>query len=101
MTFGEVVRDARKQKQISQKDLATRLRNRDEEPISPQYLNDIELDRRVPPEYLVTQIAQRLQLDPDLLHALAGQLPTNLKRHSPQKVAEAMKAFRKSLGEKP
>jgi len=100
MTFGEVVREARKAKQESQKDLAGRLRNRDQEPISPQYLNDIELDRRVPPEYLVTQLAQRLGIDADLLHALAGQLPSNVKRHSPQKVAQAMKAFRKSLGEK-
>jgi transcriptional regulator with XRE-family HTH domain len=97
LTLGELVRDARKHRQTSQKDLASKLKNRDGEPISPQYLNDIELDRRMPPEYLVTQLAQRLGLDADLLHAMAGQLPMSAKRHSPERVAEAMKAFRRKL----
>ncbi len=98
MGLGEVIRDARKQKQVSQRDLAGRLKNKDGEAISAQYLNDIELERRVPPEYLVAQLAQKLDLDADLLHALAGQFPSNVgRRHSPERVAAAMKAFRKSL----
>jgi transcriptional regulator with XRE-family HTH domain len=100
LPIGELVREARKHKQMSQKDLAGRLKNKDGDPISPQYLNDIELDRRVPPEYLLSQIAQKLQLDTDVLHALAGQMPATAKRHSPAKVAEAMKAFRQKLGER-
>ena len=51
VTLGEVVRTARKERQVSQKELATRLKNKDGDAISPQYLNDIELDRRIPPEY--------------------------------------------------
>lgn len=98
MALGDLVRDARKQLQLSQKDFAGRLRNKDGESISPQYLNDIELNRRVPPEYLLTQLAQKLDVDEDLLRALAGQFPSSAgKRHSPEKLALALKAYRRSL----
>jgi transcriptional regulator with XRE-family HTH domain len=100
LAIGELVREARKNKQMSQRDLAGRLKNKDGDSISPQYLNDIELDRRVPPEYLLSQIAQKLQLDADVLRAIAGQMPAAARRHSPEKVAEAMKAFRQKLGER-
>ncbi|MBS0325433.1 MAG: hypothetical protein JSS46_02670 [Proteobacteria bacterium] len=42
VTFGRYIADARKKLQMSQKELASQiLREEDDEPISPQYLNDV------------------------------------------------------------
>jgi len=49
MTFGQAIINARKAKQMSQKQLASLIIKEDGTPISPQYLNDIERDRRNPP----------------------------------------------------
>src|SRR5437867_850881 len=57
MTFGGAIREARRVLGVSQKDLAAQLKKEDGTPISPQYLNDIELDRRLPPPYLIEQLA--------------------------------------------
>ena len=99
MALGDVIRGARRQRELSQKDLAEKLKNKEGDPISPQYLNDIELNRRVPPSYLLEQIAQRLQLDGDALHVMAGQLPPNVRpdSHSPERLSAAMRAFRRTL----
>ena len=45
-TFGKAIADARKALKISQKELAYKILKEDGEPITPQYLNDIERDRR-------------------------------------------------------
>ena len=99
MALGDLIRDARKEKGLSQKDLAARLRNRDGEAISPQYLNEIELNRRVPPSYLLDQIAHKLEIDADALHLMSGQVPPNVRpeNHPPEKLTAAMKAFRQKL----
>ena len=47
-TFGGAISEARKAKGWALKDLASRVLREDEEAISPQYLNDIEHDRRSP-----------------------------------------------------
>ena len=53
-TFGTILSEARKAKGISQKELAAKVRKDDGQAISPQYLNDIEHDRRNPPsEFLI------------------------------------------------
>ena len=63
-TFGSYIANARKKVPLSQKQLAERiLREEDGQPISPQYLNDIEHDRRDPPgEFLIEQFAKHLKL---------------------------------------
>jgi len=44
---------------MSQKELAGKIKKEDGLPISAQYLNDIEHDRRNPPsEFLIAQIAE-------------------------------------------
>lgn len=99
MTFGEAIREARRVLEVSQKDLAAQLKKEDGTPISPQYLNDIELDRRVPPAYLIDQLAKRLKLEGDYLYVLAGQLPADIRagRYQPKSVQAALRAFRRSL----
>lgn len=100
MTFGQIVAEARKKASLSQKDLAARIIKEDGDPISPQYLNDIERDRRNPPsEHLIGEIARKLNLDPDYLYYVAGQMPQDLRDRSrrPEEVQRAFVAFRKAL----
>ena len=101
-TFGSFIVARRKELGISQKDLASRVvREEDGKSISPQYLNDIERDRRSPTsEHLITQFAQALDVEPEYLFYLAGTLPqeirgANLNR---QEVAALMSAFRRGRG---
>ncbi len=100
MTFGQVISEARKEQGTSQRELALKVIKEDGAPISPQYLNDIERDRRNPPgDHLLKQFARELDLDLDYLYFLAGKLPTELRSRasSPKQVKEAFKAFRRSL----
>lgn len=100
MSFGLVIAEARKKADLTQKDLATRIRKEDGMPISPQYLNDLERDRRnAPSEYLLKQFAQVLDLPYDYLIFLAGQIPEDLRDGSypPSQVQAAFRAFRREL----
>jgi len=95
-----VIAEARKRAGLSQKDLAARIKKEDGLSISPQYLNDLERDRRNPPApQLLRQLAEELGLAVDYLDYLAGQLPEDLREGSyPQeKVQEAFHAFRRTL----
>lgn len=99
VTFGRYIADARKKLQMSQKELASQiLREEDDEPISPQYLNDIERDRRNPSsDHLIQQFAKVLTIDADYLSYLAGKLPEEIRRKnlSEDAVKAAFLAFRK------
>lgn len=101
--FGRTISEKRKQLGISQKELATRTKKEDGVEISPQYLNDIEHDRRNPPsEYIIRQFAKELDLDPDLLCLLAGTFPEDLRqrgKQNPREAAEFFSAFRKKVSE--
>jgi transcriptional regulator with XRE-family HTH domain len=100
-TFGEIISEARRAKGLSQKELASKIRKEDGQPISPQYLNDVEHNRRNPPsEHLIVQIAALLDLDKDVLCLAAGTIPQDLKTiaaSDPEKVEQAFKAFRKAV----
>ncbi len=99
VTFGRYIADARNKLQMSQKELASQiLREEDDEPISPQYLNDIERDRRNPSsDHLIQQFAKVLKIDADYLSYLAGKLPEEIRRKnlSEDAVKAAFLAFRK------
>ncbi len=99
MTFGQLIADARKKANLSQKELAALLKKEDGQPISPQYLNDIEHDRRNPPsEHLIQQLAETLHIPADLLYFYAKQLPADTPPSDDQeKIIEAFKAFRRAL----
>ena len=105
-TFGQIIAEGRKALGISQKDLAGKTHKEDGQPISPQYLNDIEHDRRDPPgEFIIKQLAKNLKLSKEYMMAAAGQWPADLRNKlagsDPKKVEEAFTAFRKVLKEKP
>ena len=85
---------------VSQRELALKVLKEDGSSISPQYLNDIERDRRNPPgDHLLKQFARELHLDIDYLYFLSGKLPSELlsSTSSPQQVKQAFRAFRRTL----
>jgi transcriptional regulator with XRE-family HTH domain len=100
-TFGSHVAARRKELGFSQKELAALiLREEDQKPISPQYLNDIERDRRNPTsEHLIKQFAKVLNEEEqaDYLFYLAGTIPDDLrlKPRSKEEVVELFAAFRR------
>jgi transcriptional regulator with XRE-family HTH domain len=100
MTFGAQIAEARKALGLSQKDLAAKITKEDGQPISPQYLNDIEHDRRNPPsEDMIKQFAKHLKLEQEVLFYLAGKLTEDMKKTTvePKKIVAAYQAFRKAL----
>ena len=101
-TFGTAVSEARKALEISQKQLASQIIKEDGEPISPQYLNDIERDRRnAPSQHLILEFARVLKLNADYLFALAQAWPQDIaekmRNSSPEEVQKAFVAFRRTL----
>lgn len=101
LTFGQIVAKKRKESGLSQKQLASMIFKEDGLPISAQYLNDIERDRRNPPgDFLLNEIARVLEIDEEVLYYLAGELPADIRRRSddPERITKAFHAFRKALG---
>jgi transcriptional regulator with XRE-family HTH domain len=69
-TFGTYISETRKQRGLSQKQLAALIE------LSPQYLNDIEHDRRSPSsDQMIQQLAGVLKVSPNYLYYLAGRIP--------------------------
>lgn len=101
VTFGRVISKARKVLALSQKDLAARvMKEEGGGSISPQYLNDIEHDRRNPSSgHLIRQFSGTLNVSEDYLFALAGRLPDDLRPDAcdPDQVVKAMADLRRSL----
>ncbi len=100
MTVGQAISEARKRKQLSQKELSAMIKKEGGAPISPQYLNDIERDRRNPPgEHLLSQFAKALDIPEEYLYFLANEIPPKYResgRSSPMQVLEAFQAFERS-----
>ena|ERR1035437_825257 len=100
-TFGQLIREHRVKKGLSQKDLAAVIKKENGDPISAQYLNDIEFNRRKPPTaHFIKQLAQQLDVDEDALVVAAGRIPEDVQRAvlnnpSAPTIGEAFKAFRK------
>ena len=100
MSFGETIRNRRKQLTISQKELAARVMKDDGTPISPQYLNDIEQGKRNPDsDAMIENFADALDLKREVLYFWARKLPADLAKLTtqPEKIVQAYTAFRKAL----
>ncbi|MCA2997690.1 MAG: helix-turn-helix transcriptional regulator [Rhodocyclaceae bacterium] len=98
-TFGKLISDHRKAKGWSQKQLAAMVAKEDGEFISPQYLNDIERDRRLPSSEVILALAELLDLSADYLQILAGRMPNDLVvgKLKEADVTRLMVAFRKKI----
>lgn len=101
VTLGQAIIAARKALKMSQKELAASVHKEDGSgTISPQYLNDIEHDRRSPTsDQLIREFARALKIDEDYLFVVAGKIPeeTRMAATDPTSTARAFKAFRRSL----
>src|SRR5262245_49274485 len=69
--LGDVINEARRAQRWSLRQLAEKVKKEDGTPISPQYLNDIELNHRSPSTYVLRELARELALDFDKLLLLA------------------------------
>lgn len=100
-SLGQAIVAARKAKGLSQKDLAAAIMKDDDSgAISPQYLNDIEHDRRSPTsDHLIRQFEKVLGIQEGYLFVLAGKIPDEMRRKArdPATVSEAFRVFRKTL----
>ena len=98
--FGSVLMSARQKLGISLRELGERVRKPDGSPFSPQYLNDVEHGRRNPPdEPVIRQLAAALELDSEVLLALAGRDPEAVKEYlaaMPEERATVGRLFRRA-----
>lgn len=89
MTFGERIRELRKGKNLSQRDLATEVK------VSFTYISKIENEKLdfgdYPSEDLILKLAKVLDADADELLILAKKVPENVKK----RVMQRPDAFRK------
>ena len=100
MSFGRAIAESRKKASLSQKELAALIKKEDGEQISPQYLNDIERERRNPPaEFLIDQFAMVLGIPREVLYYQAGELTTEDKGigADQDRIVAAYTAFRKTI----
>jgi transcriptional regulator with XRE-family HTH domain len=102
-TFGEVIAELRKERGLTQKALAARLKKKDGTTLGTAYVNDIEHDRRGPPAAeFVRQLAEVLETPLEVLQFYAGRLPAETqderrKDPSQEQIVAAYRAFRKEL----
>jgi len=102
-SFGGAIASGRKAKQMSQKELAAKIIKEDGQPITPQYLNDIEHDRRSPSsDHIIRQFIKVLDIKEEgALYGLSGVLPERdqklVRKATPEKVEAAYVAFRNAL----
>ncbi len=91
----------RKAKGLSQKELAGLvIKEEGSESISPQYLNDIEHDRRSPTsDRLIREFARVLDEDEGYLFVLAGKIPEDLREQADdrERIVTSFANFRKSI----
>ncbi len=87
-SLGEWLRDARMEKDISLRSLATQL------DITPSYLSDIENDRRIPAEDVLQKLTKALELDFEDAMALAGRFGEQTERYV-RRQPEAVKLMRR------
>ena len=100
LSFGRRIAIRRKERGLSLKEVADQVKKEDGRPISPQYLNDIEHDRRQPDSnHLIDQLAAALKLPAEVLYYDAGKLgdSARLTKVSEEKIVAAYKAFRRTL----
>jgi transcriptional regulator with XRE-family HTH domain len=99
-TFGTYISDRRKKMGLSQKQLSELIVREEGGTISPQYLNDIEHDRRSPSSnHLIQEFARVLNLGTDHLYYHAGRVPADVRDANlpSQQVEELYAAFRRTV----
>ena len=98
LSFGKTIAKARKEKSINQRSLAEITFKEDGNAITPQYLNDIEHNRRTPSSDIVSKLSEILEIDTEYLEYLAGRIPDDWRKAqlSESQFKDMASAFRKS-----
>jgi len=101
-TFGQRIRELRKAKNLTQRELAervaARLKEEDRRGFDVTYLSKIENDKIPPPSTMaITQLAKELDAHSDELLALAGKAPMDLGQTL--KESQAARLFYRSAQE--
>jgi transcriptional regulator with XRE-family HTH domain len=95
--LGEALNQARRARKLTLRQLAEQVTKDDGTPISPQYLNDIELHHRVPTPHVLRELARVLDLDYDTLLTLAGAADVVVREYvasHPQQTEAIIRVFR-------
>lgn len=101
ITLGKLVLEGRKNKKLNLRDCASLIIKEDGTPISFQYLNDLETNRRQSPtEHIIKQISNVLDIPLELLYFYAKILPNDLNNADRTKIIVAFKKFIRTLTEK-
>jgi transcriptional regulator with XRE-family HTH domain len=102
-TLGRAIAEARRGKGLSQKELAALIQKEEGGAISPQYLNDIEHDRRSPTsDNLIRQFAKALGEREEYLFVLAGKIPDDLRSKAGDRdqIVEGFANFRRAISKR-
>jgi transcriptional regulator with XRE-family HTH domain len=97
LRLGEAINQARRVRKMTLRQLAEQVTKDDGTPISPQYLNDIELHHRVPTPYVLCEFARVLELDADTLLAIAGAADVVVREYvasHPEQTEAVIRLFR-------
>lgn len=89
-TFGQIIKDARKEKRITQRDLAKMI------DVDFSYISKIETGALEPPsEAVINKIARILEIEPNELFISARKVPTEFKNFIIEEDTAANILFRK------
>ena len=95
--LGDAIHQARRTRKLTLRQLAEQVTKDDGTPISPQYLNDIELHHRVPTPHVLQELARVLELDADMLLATAGAADVVVREYlgsHPEQTEAVIRLFR-------
>src|SRR5262245_11432422 len=92
--LGDAINQARRARKLTLRQLAEQVTKDDGTPISPQYLNDIELHHRVPTPHVLWEFARVLELDADALRASAGAADVVLREYVASHPAQTLAVIR-------
>jgi transcriptional regulator with XRE-family HTH domain len=99
-TLGQVIRQARKARGMTQQQLCMRIVTDSDTPITNSYLSEIENDFRKPRSHkTIRSIAEAIGEDPDYLLFLAGKVPDDIRGMVADRetIIRALAAFRKTI----
>ncbi|NJM52145.1 MAG: helix-turn-helix transcriptional regulator [Blastocatellia bacterium] len=101
-TFGQIIYEARKQKDLSLKQCASLIFKEDGTPISFQYLSEIENARRNPPsEPILKQLADVLEIPVEILYFHSKTIPSEINVNpSKDTIVKAFQDFLSQLQQK-
>lgn len=99
ITFGKIVLEARKKKGYTLRECGELILKEDKTPITFQYLNDVENNRRTPSEHIIKQISTVLDIPVEYLYVHAEMFPKGIRKYASQdEIVTAFRTFVESIG---